>query len=206
MRRKAGVFCMFLGTVLVGLALSLFLYNLWDSKRAGDASEEVLTHLKENLEASENPEPKNPLAYPETGRIMTVVNIDGYDYIGYLSIPSIDLSLPVMAEWSYEGLKIAPGRYAGSVFTDDLVIAGHNYQRHFSPVKWLETGTEVDFTDMDNVIWRYEVISVETLQPTQVEDMITETENDKWDLTLFTCTTDGQTRCAVRCERKRTEG
>ena len=34
MKRKAGMICMILGAVLIGAALSLFLYNEWDSARA----------------------------------------------------------------------------------------------------------------------------------------------------------------------------
>lgn len=68
------------------------------------------------------------------GDVVTYYNSNGYEYIGYLSIPSIGLALPVMKQWSYAGLKIAPGRYSGSLYTDDLVIAGHNYNRHFSPM------------------------------------------------------------------------
>ena len=31
--------------------------------------------------------------------------------------------------------------------------------------------------------------------------MITASDEDAWDLTLFTCTTGGRARCAVRCTR-----
>lgn len=187
---------MLFGAVLVGLALALLLYNRWDSNRAGAASDTVLTSLTDDLPNTD----LNPYV-PMDGREMTIVEIDGYGYIGYLSIPSINLNLPVMAQWSYEGLKIAPGRFSGTVYGDSLVICGHNYARHFSPIKWLAIGTEVNFTDMDNREWHYEVIAVETLQPTQVEEMSEKNEKDDWDLTLFTCNTGGQTRCAVRCAR-----
>lgn len=200
---------MILGAVLVSLALSLFFYNQWDAGRAEKASAEILDQLEDQLDGRPEDLPDDSEAaagagagaFPQPDRVMTVVNIDGYDYIGCISVPSIGLSLPVMSEWSYGGLKTAPGRFSGSVFTDDLVIAGHNYRSHFGPIRWLEAGTEVDFTDMDNRVWRYEVIEMETLSPTQVEDMISEKENEEWDLTLFTCTTGGQTRCAVRCGR-----
>ena len=82
-----------------------------------------------------------------------------------------------------------------------MVVCAHNYAKHFSPIKWLQAGAEVYFTDMDGMRWSYEVDNVETLQPTQIEKMTTVTEEDNWDLTLFTCTTGGSARCAVRCVR-----
>ncbi|MCI6909376.1 MAG: sortase, partial [Clostridiales bacterium] len=57
--------------------------------------------------------------------------VDGASYIGVLRIPALGLSLPVIGEWSDDGAKLAPCRYAGSAYTDDLVIAGHNYRTHF---------------------------------------------------------------------------
>ena len=107
-----------------------------------------------------------------------------------------------MSEWSYAGLKIAPGRYSGSTYADNMVVCAHNYAKHFSPIKWLAEGTPVYFTDMDGMRWSYEVSYVENLQPTQIEKMTEKTgESDQWDLTLFTCTTGGRARCAVRCVR-----
>ena len=61
---------------------------------------------------------------------MTVVEIDGYGYVGVLTIPTLELELPVMSEWDAARLKIAPCRYSGSTKTRDLVIAGHNYTTH----------------------------------------------------------------------------
>ena len=106
-----------------------------------------------------------------------------------------------MSEWSYAGLKIAPGRYSGSTYADNMVVCAHNYAKHFSPIKWLALGSEVYFTDMDGQRWSYEVSNVETIQPTDIDKMITASDEDAWDLTLFTCTTGGRARCAVRCTR-----
>ena len=127
---------------------------------------------------------------------MPMKEIDGETYIGVVEIPSLELSLPVMSDWSYPQLKKAPCRYVGSVYSHDAVICGHNYDRHFGRLKELIPGDEVRFTDMDGNVFSYEVMALETLAPTAVEEM---TEGD-WDLTLFTCTVGGTTRLAVRCE------
>lgn len=205
MKQKIGRAFMVLGAVLILAALALLAYNRWDASRAEKASQEVLTQLEEVLAenrqeqaASLTPE-ETPLLDPE--RSMTVTEIDGWGYIGYLNIPEAGLELPVMSEWSYAGLKTAPGRYAGSTYADDMVVCGHNYAKHFSPIKWLSVGTPVYFVDMDGITWSYEVVSVETLQPTQIEKMVSKEEGDEWDLTLFTCTSGGTARYAVRCVR-----
>lgn len=204
MRNKLGSLLIALGVLALLGAAGLFGYNQWDNARAEKAADAVLTQLEETIETPKTILPGETAASSEAAADapeMPVTFIDGYDYIGYLSIPSIGLALPVMQQWSDSGLKIAPGRYSGSLYNDDLVIAGHNYTRHFSPIKHLAAGTEVLFVDMDGVVWHYAVSASEVLQPTQIEQMTTKTSADSWDLTLFTCTTGGQARYALRCVR-----
>ena len=100
-----------------------------------------------------------------------------------------------MSSWSYPQLKIAPCRYYGSVKTRDLVIAAHNYSRHFGNIKNLSAGDQVYFIDVEGVISSYEVAEVDTLNPTDVENMT----SSGYALTLFTCTYGGQSRVTVRC-------
>lgn len=129
---------------------------------------------------------------------MPVVQIDAYEYIGYLSIPDLNLKLPVMAEWDYNRLKIAPCCQFGSSRTNDLVIAAHNYKTHFGSLSSLETGAEVIFTDMDGIKNRYALMKKpQTLAP----DDVNAVQNSGYDLVLYTCTPGGATRVAVFCDR-----
>lgn len=199
MRQKIGRVCMVLGALLILAAAALLAYNKWDASRADKASQEVLGELEQTLNAAIEEKAKSDTValQPELDptQEMTVTELNGWDYIGYLSIPSIGLELPVMSQWSYAGLKIAPGRYSGSTYADNMVVCAHNYAKHFSPIKWLTEGAQVYFTDMDGMRWTYEVSYVENLQPTQIEEMTEKTEeSDEWDLTLFTCTTGGSAR------------
>ncbi len=130
-------------------------------------------------------------------REMPTVTLDGYRYIGVLDVQSLELSLPVMEEWDYDRLKVSPCRFAGNVYQDDLVICAHNYPKHFTKLKYVPLGTEIKFTDAEGTEFLYAVSSVETVGPNDVEGMI----HGDWDLTLFTCNTNGQTRCAIRCDR-----
>ncbi len=106
------------GILLLIFAAALLAYNLWDAGRADETARQTVGKLA----------PEIPLPEPDDSKACAaVISIDGQDYIGLLRIPRLDLELPVMAEWSYEGLKIAPGRYSGCAHTDDLILAAHNY-------------------------------------------------------------------------------
>lgn len=190
MKRKTGTIFMILGTVLVLAALSLFLWNRWEDRQAGISVEEILPQVREAIEEEDTEPDPNP-----ENTEMTEVEIDGYLYIGYISIPALGLDLPVMSDWSYPQLRIAPCRYYGSTKTDDLVIAAHNYSRHFGNIRNLSPGDGISFTDMDGEVTSYEVAEVDILTPTAVEEMT----SSGYDLTLFTCTYGGQSRVTVRC-------
>lgn len=194
MRGKLGTLSMAVGTLLVLAALALFLYNQWENQRAGASADAVMPQLVEQIDAYQTPESAQDLIPPDE---MKAVMIDGYAYVGYLSIPSLGLELPVMSDWDYDRLKLAPCRYSGAPATNNLVIAGHNYVRHFGPLDRLNPGDVVDFTDMEGQTYHYTVTVVDVLAPTAVEEMT----SGAYDLSLFTCTYDGQTRLTVRCDR-----
>ncbi len=195
-------------------AFGLIGYNLYDSWRADKASEVIMEHIIEVKETEEdlNVEALNDLDVPIYELFpqmdMPAVEIDGYRYIATLEIPELNLVLPVMEDWDYSRLKISPCRYAGSVYTHDMVIAGHNYASHFSKIKWLKNGTKVKLTDMYENEFNYTIAWTEVIDP---EDVDSRTENfsrddngeikegSNWDLTLFTCTTGGSARFAARC-------
>ena len=82
------------------------------------------------------------------------------------------------------------GFYSSFMVSKKVEIVTKSYQEGAKAVKWSCDGSP-----------SYEIEETEELLPDQVEAMITKTEKDTWDLTLFTCTASGQARCAVRCRR-----
>lgn len=199
MRNKRGLACIILGLALILSAAGLTGYNMWDEKEAGVKAEKayeelrVLSYDPGELVLPEGIVPAYEVA-PEVE--MRVVEIGGHGYIGYISIPSLNLDLPVMSEWSYPKMKIAPCRYYGSVYLNNMVIAAHNYANHFGTLGAVALGDLVRFTDVDGNVFDYTVVELEQLQPDQTRDMV---KGDDWDLTLFTCTRSGRQRYTVRC-------
>ena len=109
---------------------------------------------------------------------------------------SCGIELPVLSQWDDAMLKTAPCRYSGSVAGGDLIIMGHNYKSHFTPLNRAAVGDGVTFTDAAGQAHSYTVTKIETLHKSQLEDL---TGTD-YPLTLFTCTYGGQNRLVLRCE------
>lgn len=211
MERKHGAWLMRAGLCMM-LAAALFAgRNLLEQYEAGRASMQALSELSAAIAQNEQAEQAAPIQTaapaatiaPQTEPLfarypqmeMPVERIRGHEYIGVLDIPGKGLSLPVMNDWDYDKLRVSPCRYAGSLYTGDLVIAGHNYDTHFRPIKELAVGDELHFTDVDGNAFHFAVLGVETIGPNNVGAMLA----GDWDMTLFTCTIGGQMRAAVRC-------
>lgn len=199
---------------MVTMALLLVAHNVYDDMHAADASAEALEQIRENkidddrknisssplpgdLEAQQPDTMDIPDYVRDPHKKLPTVEHDGQTYIGTIDIPSLELSLPVISQWSYPRLKIAPCRYQGSPYLNDLIIMAHNYKSHFGRLIDLHIGDEVYFTDVDGNVFRYAVEELETLGKTDVERML----SGDWDLTLYTCTVGGKTRVTVRCKR-----
>lgn len=209
MKSKFGVLCMILGAALMLGAAFLYRSNQAEDQVAQEAVLDVMPQLVQQIQEKTEAEEMIPEIIPELelqipvellteeDKKMTEMQINGNWYIGYLSIPELDMDLPVMSTWSYEKLDIAPCRYTGSVRGEDLVVMAHNYDSLFGRISQLDLGDVVSFTDIDGNLIRYEVVGKDLLDPTAVEEM---TSGD-FDLTLFTCTYGGGSRITVYCER-----
>lgn len=180
LRHIAGSLFTAAGVLLIINAVIWIGGNQWTAYKAGTASEAVIEKISRDGGDEER------------------WIVDGREYAGILEIPSLGLTLPVLQDWSMDGLNIAPCRYAGQAETGDLVIAGHNYRRHFTGIRSMEAGSEVIYTEAGGDRHEYRVARSEVIWPENINEMIGNEKSD-WDLTLFTCTRGGKARYALRC-------
>ena len=206
MMRALGNLLIVLGMLMLLTAGGITGYSFHTAEKAGEQAVQMTETLTEYLtEHAPEPIPENlpPYEVPIPDYLlapkmeMPTVIIDGESCIGILEIPSLGIWLPILSEWSDAKLYRAPCRYEGSAYTDNLVIAGHNYKAHFGPIRRLKAGDAVYFTDADGNRFDYEVVLSETLPEHAVQDML----SGDWDLSLFTCDFGGSHRLTVRCEK-----
>ena len=206
---------MAVGAALILSALVLLLHNRYADARAGREAETLLAGVEAAISSQTAAEqgktrPRGQETRPtgeENGTEPTIAEaldpempvamLEGYGYVGYVEIPALGLKLPVMSDWDYTRLEIAPCRQFGSSRRDDLVIAAHNFESHFGRLKEMSLGNTVTFTDMAGIVNTYRAEMIETLSPKDVEAV----QNSGYDLVLYTCTRDGQERVAVFCNR-----
>ncbi len=195
MRKWIGVICVLLGALCILSSVGFIVYNRWESENAAKVTESLLEDLQRVIDE------KN-VEQEILQTKMPTVKVDGQECIGVLSLPALNLELPVLSEWSYAKLKKAPCHYYGSYYEKDFVIAAHNYKAHFGRLSELQTGDLVVFTDVGGTVRRYEVVLLETLPQDATKEMIT----SGFDLSLYTCTIGGGSRVTVRCNAAEDRG
>ena len=188
MRKWIGAICVLLGVVCLLCSVGFVVYNRWESENAAKVTESLLEDVQSVI--NEKNAEQN-----DSGPKMPTVKVDRLECIGILSIPVLDLELPVLTDWSYAKLKKAPCHYYGSYYEKDFVIAAHNYKAHFGRLSELQAGDVVVFTDVSGTAHCYEVVILETLPQNATKEMIT----SGFDLSLYTCTLGGGNRVTVRC-------
>ena len=206
MRKFLGILCILAGFALIAGALALVVSNEQEDLAAESYVSEIVPILREEITRTRqtaSAEPTMPqenvpesLLKPED-LIMTEKIINGYAYIGYLSIPDLNLELPIMSGWDSRRLQISPCRFTGTLRGEDLVIMAHNYNSHFGRLSKLTEGAQIIFTDMDGNVWHYGVAAMDILPAEAVEEMTA----GEYDLSLFTCAPNRTQRITVRCNK-----
>ncbi len=181
---KSKIFIL-IGIFLITVSSIFIVKDIIIEYNAGKKSDEILEEINNNTD---------DIVIDKT-KEMSTININGYDYIGTISIPAINIDLPVLDTWDYNRLNIAPCLYYGSIYTNNMIICGHSYKKHFKYLSNLKQGDYVIFTDVLNNKYVYEVEETLILSKTSVDEMI----NNDFDLTLYTCTSDGINRITIRC-------
>ena len=193
---KRGMFLLLAGVLLVCAALCMQLMQKWQDDMAGQNANSLLQQLELNKsfpgmeEDTQNAEQARPVdsKMPEKEFL-------GYTLCGSLRIDSLNMHLPILSDWDYDMLKVAPCRYSGTISGENLIIMGHNYKTHFTPLHNITAGTEVEFENTYGMVFRYKVAQIEYLKRTEGEKL-----PSQYPLTIFTCTPGGLERIVVRCE------
>ena len=216
--KKIGIVLLTAGAVLVIAALLLFSHNRAEDRRAGESAEETLRLVEAamaergtNGETGTTPAPGDSepdaaatatnapgaSASPGAAAAGTETGSGGLPAPPALDFPGYGLTMPVAATWSFPAMEISPCRHTGSVYNDNLVVAGHNYKTEFDVLFHLEAGDTVTFTDVDGNVFTYTVREFASVTPDDSDTVM----NSGYALTMYTCNWDTSERVTVFCER-----
>ena len=202
-KRRTGMTLLILGAVLVLAAVVRLGLHAWEAEQAGQSAQEALEAIQQTEPSLQQSAEETSLQTtvptgPSEPESLEIFELEGDDYIGWITAPAYDRELPIMHQIQEDRLKKAPCLEKGSPITDDAVISGHNYRSHFLFLHSIQPGEEIWFTHLNGFRVEYTVTRCELVDPTDLAAVL----KADHDLVLYTCTSDGENRWAVYCDRK----
>ena len=140
-----GLVCIVLGVVLLLAAGGLYAYNRYEDAHAGAEAQTVVADLQQKVETPEPEAESGPLD-PE----LPVVEIDGNEYVGEISIPAIGVKNYYL--WEGEttaSMKKGLGHFTStSVWNGNVAVCGHNRGAKYviGSIKDLDVGDKITYT------------------------------------------------------------
>lgn len=128
---------MIFSVILLFSAGGLLIYNTGESNRVEEINLETVTEL-EKIYEEQLLDTENESDQEEIKEKKNSININGYNYIGVIYIPSLDnLAIPVLENYTQENLKVSVCKYSGGIEEGNFTIAGHNYKTSFGKLSKL---------------------------------------------------------------------
>lgn len=128
-------------------------------------------------------------------------NIDGYEVIGKLEIPKIELSTYILSETDKHTLGKSVTKLCGPNVNGvgNFCITGHNYNKSkmFKNLKKLEIDDKIYITDIYDNKAEYIVYDIYKVLPNETECLSQDTNGER-EITLITCTPGALKRLIVK--------
>ena len=168
-------------TILIIMAIvvtGIIIYNYVISKQNDDNLSEVVTEIEEQFTANEGQQAAN-------------IQYNGYDVVGIIEIPSINIKYPIINKTNDTTMKYSITKFSGGDINSigNFTVAGHNNLNGtmFGKVKRLQIGDEIKMTDLYNNTVTYQIFDIYSVEPNDVSCLESVDENTR-EITLITCT------------------
>lgn len=182
---------------IIAVVLLIFIIKKYGGRQVNEAKNKETLEVFSQINSDENTE-------------KTKIQMDGYDVIGTVKIPKINIEYPIVSietsnpEETKKPMKFAIVRYWGGNVNDfgNLSIAGHNNYdgTMFGKTKELEIGDAVELTDLTKQTIRYQIYQKFTTNPNDVSVLQTEDKSVR-EVTLITCTNGNKERLILKAKQ-----
>lgn len=182
---------------IIAVVLLIFIIKKYGGRQVNEAKNKETLEVFSQINSDENTE-------------KTKIQMDGYDVIGTVKIPKINIEYPIVSietsnsEETKKPMKFAIVRYWGGNVNDfgNLSIAGHNNYdgTMFGKTKKLEIGDAVELTDLTKQTIRYQIYQKFTTNPNDVSVLQTEDKSVR-EVTLITCTNGNKERLILKAKQ-----
>ena len=136
----------------------------------------------------------------------TITKYKGYDIVGIIEIPKINIEYPIINQTSDETMALSITKFWGNNVNDigNFTMAGHNYfdGTMFSNTNKLNIEDTIKMTDLDGKTIEYKVFDKYIIDPNDVKCVQSVKENTR-EITLITCINGRNNRLVVNARENR---
>ena len=145
--------CIAIGVcLLVGAVVMLGLWR-WNIKNAETQAPYYVHTLQALI-----PKPQNAVPEERRDNTMSVLCVDGVDFVGIIEFPQYASVLPVSADWG--GISHYPCRLEGSIYDKTMQIGATTQKGQYDFYRDLSVGDTVLFTDAEGNRFTYAITSL----------------------------------------------
>ena len=188
--------------VLIAFAIIafVFIYKTHSERNIyEDKNQEVVNELKKYLSNVQNEGALENIT--DNNRNEFDLQFEGFNVIGIIKIPKINLEYPILKQTSNTTMKISISRFWGKEVNGygNLSLAGHNNYdgTMFGKNKKLQIGDKVELTDLTGKTIEYEIKEIFKTDPNDTSVLVTEDENVR-EVTLITCSSGRAERLIIK--------
>lgn len=163
------------------VVIGLIIYNYVVSEQNDNNLAKVVTEIEEQFSNNANTNSIEPAN----------VQYNGYDVVGIIEIPSINIKYPIINKTNDTTMKYSITKFSGGEINSigNFTVAGHNNLNGtmFGKVKRLNIGDQIKMTDLYNNTVTYEIFEIYSVDPNDVS-VLNPVDKNTREITLITCT------------------
>lgn len=153
MKKQTNQLCVLLGICLLVVAALVLIFWQWGIHKSQQEATKNVQTIRTLI-----PEAQGAVLEERQDNTMSVLSINGKDFVGILEIPKFGSSLPVCANWGE--VSQHPCRLSGSVYDRTMQIGTTSQKGQCDFYRDVSVGDFVFFTDMEGNRFSYEITDI----------------------------------------------
>ena len=139
--------CLLIGAIVI---LALWRWNINNSEKRTQYYVDTLRALI--------PEPQNAALEERRDNTMSVLSVDGTDFVGIVELPHYASALPVCTDWGKTSKY--PCRFSGSIYDGTMQIGLTTQKGQYDFYRELSVGDTVIYTDVEGNKYTFTITSL----------------------------------------------
>lgn len=186
-------------SIVISILLIAIIFFIWSLVYKKNLQKQtVLTSIEPVKQITINEKVENKKNIPQK---ILPADIDGFEVIGKLEIPKINLDTYILSETNEDTLNKSVTKLCGPNINEEgnFCILGHNYNKKnmFGNLKKLKINDTIILTNVYGQKVEYVVCDIYKVYPDEVECLNQETYGER-EVTLITCTTGAIKRLVIK--------